>query len=116
VGSGIFPAFDHAVKDPQPGAVIVPPQAPMVIVEGLYLLLRAWRLEELFDFSVFLDCDLEIALDRVAARHLACGLAATAAEARARAQSNDRRNALTILADGCRDRADLCVSSGDGGP
>ena len=39
--------------------------------------------------------------DRVAARHLQCGLAATASEARNRADTNDRRNALNVLADDC---------------
>jgi pantothenate kinase len=111
VGSGVFPAFDHAVQDPQPGGVVVPPGTPLVIVEGLYLLLRAWRLADLFDFSVFLDCDLGTALARVAARHLACGLAATPSEAEHRAETNDRRNALTILDDGCPGRADIVIPS-----
>src|SRR3954470_16757634 len=108
-GSGVFPAFDHAVKDPQPGAVVVPSGTPLVIVEGLYLLLRAWRMADLFDFTVFLDCDLETAMDRLAARHLACGLAASPAEARHRAETNDRRNALAILDDGCPGRADIVI-------
>ncbi len=108
-GSGLFPSFDHAAQDPQPGAVVVPPGTPLVIVEGLYLLLRAWRLAGLFDLSVFLDCDPQTALRRVAARHLACGLAATQAEARGRAETNDRRNALTILDDGCRERAEVVI-------
>ncbi len=111
-GQGVFPAFDHAAKDPRPGAVVVPPGAPLVIVEGLYLLLRDWRMAGLFDFTVFLDCELEVALSRVAARHLECGLAATASEARRRADSNDRRNALTILEDDCRARSDLSVPTG----
>jgi pantothenate kinase len=109
---GSFPTFDHAVKDPRPGAVIVPPGAPLVIVEGLYLLLGEWGMTKLFDLTVFLDCDLEIALSRVAARHLACGIAATEAEARHRADTNDRRNAHLILDDGCLARADLRVPSG----
>ena len=108
-GGGGFPAFDHAAQDPQPGAVVVPPEAPLVIVEGLYLLLRSWPVADLFDASVFLDCDLETALDRVAARHLACGLEATPAAARARADTNDRRNARTVLDDGGRARADLVI-------
>lgn len=112
IGGGAFSAFDHALKGPQPGAVVVPAGSPLVIVEGLYLLLRSWRMADLFDFSAFLDCDVETTLDRVAARHLACGLAATTTEARHRADTNDRRNALTILDDGCRDRADLSVPSG----
>src|SRR3954464_5434330 len=47
-GRGVFPAFDHAAQDPEPGSIVVPPGAPLVIVEGLYLLLRAWRLADLF--------------------------------------------------------------------
>lgn len=112
VRHGAFPAFDHAVKDPQPEAIVVPPKASLVIVEGLYLLMRSWRMADLFDFSVFLDCDVETALNRVAARHLACGIAATPAEARQRAGANDGRNALTILNDACADRADLSIVSG----
>ncbi len=108
-GQGVFPAFDHAAKDPQSGAVTVAPGAPLVIVEGLYLLLRSWRLADLFDATIFLDCDPEVALGRVAARHLACGLAETPAEARHRADTSDRRNAEAVLDDGCRERADLVI-------
>ena len=111
-GTGTFPAFDHAEQGPKPGAIAGPPGTPLVIVEGLYLLLRAWRTEDLFDFVAVLDCDLDTAVDRVAARHLACGLAATPAEARHRAETNDRRNALAILEDGCRDRADIVIHAG----
>jgi pantothenate kinase len=109
--SGVFPAFDHAVKDPEPGAIVVGPEAPLVIVEGLYLLLRDWQLTERFDLTVFLDADLEVALARVAARHLASGIASSLEEARLRADQIDRGNALLILADGCRDRADLVLST-----
>jgi pantothenate kinase len=110
---GSFPSFEHAVKDPVDDGVIVPEGTPLVIVEGLYLLLSDWRMTGLFGFTVFLDCDLEVAMGRIAARHLACGLAATEDEARRRADTNDRRNAQTILDDGCRARADLCVPTGE---
>jgi pantothenate kinase len=108
---GVFPAFDHAVKDPEPGAIVVGPEAPLVIVEGLYLLLDSWQLAGLFDAAVFLDVELEVALERVAARHLASGLAASLEEVRRRAGRVDRGNALLILADGSRDRADLVLST-----
>jgi pantothenate kinase len=111
-GSGSFPTFDHAVKDPVENGVSVTDGTPLVIVEGLYLLLSDWRMTDLFDFTVFLDCKLEVAMDRIAARHLDCGLAATEDEARRRADTNDRRNALIILDDGCRARADFCVPTG----
>src|SRR3954454_20161878 len=29
-GEGVFPSFDHAAQDPQPGAIVVPPGAPLV--------------------------------------------------------------------------------------
>ncbi len=106
---GVFPAFDHAEQDPRPGAIRVDVTTPRVIVEGLYLLLREWQLAPLFDLTVFLDCDLCTALDRIAARHLACGLAATEEAARDRAETNDRLNAEAILADGCRERANLVL-------
>lgn len=107
--AGVFPEFDHAEKDPRAGAIRIGPETPLVIVEGLYLLLRDWQLAPLFDLTLFLDCDLETALDRVTARHLACGLADSPTAARDRAEQNDRLNALAILADGCRDRADLVL-------
>lgn len=108
-GAGVFPAFDHAEGDPREAAIEVRADGSPVFVEGLYLLLRAWQLEELFDFRVFLDCPLDEAMRRVAARHLACGLAADQAGAHARAESNDRLNAELILADDCRARADLVI-------
>jgi pantothenate kinase len=108
-GAGAFPAFDHAEGDPREAAIEVPAGAGPVFVEGLYLLLRDWRLEDLFDLRVFLDCPLDLAMLRVAARHLACGLAADEAAATARAENNDRLNAALILADGCRERADLVI-------
>lgn len=107
--AGEFPSFDHAEQDPRPNAIRVAPETRLVIVEGLYLLMREWQLEPLFDLKIFLDCELATALDRVAARHLSCGLAKTMAAAQARAQQNDRLNALEILNDGCRERADLVI-------
>lgn len=107
---GTFPAFDHAEKDPRPDAIRIGPATEVVVVEGLYLLMSDWRLAPLFDFTIFLDCDLEFALDRVAARHLACGIADSPEAARDRAEFNDRVNALDVLADGCRERADLVLA------
>ncbi len=112
--SGTFPAFDHAEKDPRPGAVRITPEAPLVIVEGLYVLMRAWRSESFFDLRVFLDCDLDEAIERLTTRHVETGLASTPEEGHHRAVTNDRVNAEAILADGCRQRADLVLRSGAG--
>ena len=106
---GLFPEFDHAEKDPRPAAIRITPDVPLVVVEGIYVLMRTWRVEPLFDLRVFLDCDLPVATDRLTLRHVATGLAATPAAARQRALDNDRVNSLAILADGCRERADLVL-------
>jgi len=106
---GSFPAFDHAVKDPEPNAIRVAADVPLVLVEGLYLLMRDWALEPLFDLTVFLDCDLDVATERLWPRHLAAGIAATPEAARHRAETNDWWNAEDILGDGCRERADLVI-------
>jgi pantothenate kinase len=107
--SGLFPAFDHAEKDPRADAIRITPETPLVIVEGNYVLMRDWNLEELFGLRVFLDCDLERAIERLIKRHVASGICATADEARDRAMNSDRLNALLILGDGCRERADLVL-------
>lgn len=108
-GAGEFPAFDHAEGDPREAAIRIDASMRPVFVEGLYLLLSDWRLETFFDLRVFLDCPLDTAMRRVAARHLACGLAPDAAAAEAQAESNDRLNAELILADGCRERAEVVI-------
>ena len=107
--SGVFPTFDHAEKDPKPNMIRVTPSVPLIIVEGIYVLMREWQVEQLFDLRVFLDCDLDVATERLTQRHVACGISQTADEARHRALTNDRPNSVAILADGCRERADLVL-------
>ena len=107
--SGLFPTFDHAEKDPKPDMIRVAPSVPLVIVEGIYVLMRDWQLERLFDLRVFLDCDLDMATERLTLRHVECGISQTEEEAHHRALTNDRVNSLEILADGCRERADLVL-------
>ncbi len=107
--SGLFPTFDHAGKDPKPDMIRVTPSVPLIIVEGIYILMREWRLERLFDLRVFLDCELDVATERLTLRHVACGISQTVEDARHRALTNDRLNSLEILADGCRERADLVL-------
>ena len=112
--SGIFPTFDHAEKDPRAGAIRVTPAAPLVIVEGLYVLLRDWHAESLFDLRVFLDCNPDEARVRLFVRHVKAGVSATPEEARHRVETSDRLNAEAILADGCRERAQVILRSNDG--
>lgn len=108
---GRFPAFDHAEKDPRPNAISVPASAKIVIVEGIYVLMSSWQAEPLFDLRVFLDVDLDEAVERLATRHVVTGIADSPRDGRHRAITNDRVNAEGILADGCRERADLILRS-----
>ncbi|MDB5338343.1 MAG: putative pantothenate kinase, (phosphoribulokinase/uridine kinase family protein) [Planctomycetaceae bacterium] len=107
--SGSFPTFDHAEKDPRPDMIQVTPSVPLIIVEGIYVLMHDWGLESLFDLRVFLDCDLDVAVERLTLRHVACGISQNEADARHRALTNDRLNSIAILNDGCRERADLVL-------
>jgi pantothenate kinase len=106
---GIFPAFDHAEKDPRAAAIHVTAGTPLVIVEGIYVLMRDWECEPLFDLRVFLECDAEEAVERLTRRHVESGIETTLEEARQRAITNDLVNAAAILADGCRERAHLVL-------
>lgn len=107
--TGSFPAFDHARKDPQPAAILVPDTATLVIVEGLYLLLTEWALAPLFDLTIHLDCPFEDAMERLVARHVESGLASSRVDALERIAANDVLNARIVLDDGCRQRADLVI-------
>jgi len=109
IRSGSFPAFDHATKDPEPNAIRVGTDCSLVIVEGNYLLLRDWNLEDCFDLTVFLDCDLNKAMDRVRKRLFECGITASPEEAARQVQSNDLINARLILDDGAKERAHLIL-------
>jgi len=106
---GLFPAFDHSAKDPQADAICVSSDAALVLVEGNYLLLNEWQLGSLFDFTVFVDSDLKVAMERVVDRLCECGICPTREEALQQMQSNDLLNAQLILADGAAERSDLCV-------
>jgi pantothenate kinase len=106
---GSFPAFDHAVKDPEPDAIRVESEASMVFVEGNYLLLSDWGLADIFDFIIFVDCDVDVAMERIVQRLYECGICATLEEAAAQVKTNDLLNAQLILDDGTAARADVCV-------
>jgi len=79
-----WPGFEHAVGDPVEDALRVPVSTRLVIVEGLYLLHRAdgWEsISQCFDECWYLDTPLEIALERLALRHIqAWGITRDAAE------------------------------------
>ncbi|KAI0969169.1 P-loop containing nucleoside triphosphate hydrolase protein [Xylaria arbuscula] len=91
----LAPSFDHNLKDPVPDAIRIEPETEVVIIEGNWLLLDRdpWKqITEHVDDTWFVDVDPELALHRIARRHLAAGIEDTWEAAITRAKSNDLRN------------------------
>lgn len=91
------PWFDRTLEQPIAGAVAVPPAAPLVVVEGNYLLHDdgAWaRVADLLDQTWFLDGDEQLRRTRLVARHVAFGKAPGAA--RAWTLGPDEANAVLV--------------------
>ena len=77
--------------------------APSVERRWLVADLEPWgKLAELMDDSWYLDCDLDVAMDRVFERFLAMGLCAHSAQERV--DNNDSKNAELIASYGHRAR------------
>ena len=92
-----WPGFEHGVGDPLPDAVRVEPSTRLVLVEGLYLLHQGhgWDLADQFDERWFLDVPMDVAMNRLVARHMrANGHSREVAEARVAV--NDRLNAEIV--------------------
>ncbi|WP_091970246.1 nucleoside/nucleotide kinase family protein [Propionibacterium cyclohexanicum] len=90
------------------GAIPVPRETPLVILEGNYLLLeeQPWaQLRPLFSELWFVEVDERTRLERLIARHIATGK--TEQDARAWALGPDEANAALVRA--TRARADVVV-------
>ena len=72
----LFPSFDHAAKDPVEDTIVVKEDVKHVIVEGLYLFDKALELD-CWDFKIWVECDIDIATERVGKRHFQCGIEPT---------------------------------------
>jgi len=120
-----IPGFDHAKGDPTPDQHIFDRhQHPVVICEGLYLLhddsgdgdendtdgtTKGWKdIKSMLDFSIFMDSDLEVCIERVKIRNR-CIPGYTPEEIVERAETVDRANAMTVL--NSKHRADVVVES-----
>lgn len=101
------PCFDRRLEEPIAGAIAVPPDLPLVVTEGNYLLLDGdWApVRELLDEVWYLERDETTRVARLIDRHRAYGRSPAAATARA--TGSDQRNADLIAT--TRDRADLVV-------
>ncbi|BBY89081.1 nucleoside/nucleotide kinase family protein [Mycolicibacterium tokaiense] len=102
------PEFHREVEESFAGAIAVPPEVPLVITEGNYLLLPddPWgEVRDLLDEAWFLVPDEQQRVSRLVARHIEFGK--TAAQAQDWVQRSDEPNARLI--DATRNRADLVI-------
>eukprot|EP00882_Tetradesmus_deserticola_P021737 GHRQ01023534.1.p1 GENE.GHRQ01023534.1~~GHRQ01023534.1.p1 ORF type:complete len:306 (+),score=75.56 GHRQ01023534.1:124-1041(+) len=99
-GAASLPSFDHGVGDPiEDDIQIDAAQHAVVLVEGNYLFLELepWmQLRKLFDDAWFVDCPVDLAMQRVFERQVAIGLAPEVSLERI--EGNDRPNALQVNA------------------
>nr|KYP54791.1 Putative uridine kinase C227.14 family [Cajanus cajan] len=120
-GSVYAPSFDHGVGDPVEDDIFVNIQHKVVIVEGNYLLLEdgVWKeISSLFDEKwqvlilpkpVFIDIDIDKAMQRVLKRHISTGKPPDIAKQRI--ENNDRLNAELIMKS--KKNADIVIKSVD---
>ncbi|MET9571563.1 nucleoside/nucleotide kinase family protein [Streptomyces virginiae] len=105
------PAFDRSIEEPIAGSIPVPPDVPLVITEGNYLLHDAgdWAgVRPLLDETWYCAPDEETRVRRLVERHVRHGR--EPADARAWVARSDEANAR-LIARG-RHRADLVVDAG----
>lgn len=93
------PSFDHKVKDPVEGDVVIGPDVEIVLVEGNYVSLpdAGWNeIEQYVDDTWYVDTDPKLVGKRIVKRHLEAGIAANEEEATKRADGSDMKNAVYI--------------------
>lgn len=107
----VFPGFDHAVGDPtEIGARFDRSAHRIIIMEGNYLLHEGDNWEstaDLFDFTAFLNTDIETCVARVKARNV-CIPGYTPEEIDVRTEKVDRANAEKVSAS--QSRADIVLN------
>jgi len=91
------PVFDRKIEIARAGARLIPPEVPVIIVEGNYLLLQQapWpRLAPLFDITVMIDVPEAVLRSRLALRWEKYGL--TPAAITAKLEENDLPNGRLV--------------------
>ncbi|KAF5677738.1 hypothetical protein FDENT_9163 [Fusarium denticulatum] len=107
-----MPSFDHEIKDPVPDVIEISPDVKIVLVEGNWLLYneQPWnQIVNYADDTWFVDVEPQLALQRVAKRHVACGIEGTLEAAMDRARNNDMKNGEEIR--GCLIQPNITVES-----
>ncbi|GGN35176.1 MULTISPECIES: AAA family ATPase [Marinomonas] len=69
----LWPSFDHAIGDPIEDDLTIKKETKVILIEGLYLLHQndGWQASQtLFDEHWFLDIPVEVAIERLAKRHM----------------------------------------------
>jgi pantothenate kinase len=102
------PAYSRVLHESIGGAIAVPPEVRVIVVEGNYLLLEhePWaRVRDLLDLVVYLEAPDPVRHDSLVRRQLARGLDEPAAHAWV--DGSDERNAQLIAT--TLDRADLVL-------
>jgi pantothenate kinase len=105
------PEFRREIEEPIAGAVAVPPEVPLVVTEGNYLLLAEgpWSaVHGLLDECWYVAPDDRARVDRLVRRHVRFGR--TPEAAREWVLRSDEANARVVAA--TRDRADVLVRTG----
>jgi pantothenate kinase len=98
------PEFRRPPEEPIAGAIAVPPETPLVVTEGNYLLL--WdAVRPLLDEAWYVEMDEATRLEWLIARHVESGK--TREEAEAWVLRSDQANAAVIAP--TRERADVIV-------
>lgn len=101
-----LPDFDRTVDEPRPDRLHIPGDAPIVLVEGNYLLV--WeQVADLLDVVAHIDVDTDVRIQRLIDRHVEFGK--TPEEAHRFVRESDERNAAMVEA--ARDRADVVIRS-----
>ena len=93
------PSFDHTVKDPVEGGIMISPEVKFVLLEGNYLLLdeHPWsQIKGLVDEAWFVDVNPALARGRIARRHMKSGIELNWDDATRRAEGNDLMNGVVI--------------------
>ena len=109
----LAPTFDHAIKDPVHDSLAIGPEIQVCIVEGNYLLSRdaPWdAIADIADARWLIRVDPNLAVNRIASRHLAAGIEQTMEAAVARAVFNDLPNGEYVMSKS-QGRHDLLIDS-----